>query len=91
MELQQPNQNQPIKIKLSDIYGHNMGAGAKIEGSKEDVLPSVQMLEILMRENSNLKAELVNARRKVNTIHKVPSFRKISSFFKLKLYLRYSY
>lgn len=37
----------------------------------EDVLPSVQILEILMRENSNLKAELTNARRRIQTIHKV--------------------
>jgi hypothetical protein len=32
---------------------------------------SVQMLEILMRENSNLRAELANARMRIQTIHKV--------------------
>lgn len=37
----------------------------------DDVLPSVQMLEILMRENSNLRAELANARMRIQTIHKV--------------------
>lgn len=37
---------------------------------QDDVLPSVQILEILMRENAALNAELVNARRKISTIHK---------------------
>ncbi|CAG7721616.1 unnamed protein product [Allacma fusca] len=33
--------------------------------------PSVQILEILMRENANLKAELVNAHRKISIIQKL--------------------
>ena len=40
-----------------------------------EVLPSVQILEILMRENAALNAELVNARRKIQTIDKVSSLR----------------
>ncbi|CAL8095101.1 unnamed protein product [Orchesella dallaii] len=44
---------------------------ANVSEKCEDVLPSVQILEILMRENSNLKAELANARRRIQTIHKL--------------------
>jgi flagellar motor switch/type III secretory pathway protein FliN len=41
------------------------------DGSQCVPSTSVQMLEILMRENSNLRAELANARMKIQTIHKV--------------------
>ncbi|ODM92116.1 Angiomotin-like protein 1 [Orchesella cincta] len=63
---QQPQQGQQWK-KMYD----NQSPLANVSEKCEDVLPSVQILEILMRENSNLKAELANARRRIQTIHKL--------------------
>lgn len=70
---QQPQQAQPWK-KYQDSESLSVTGAEKTD----DVLPSVQILEILMRENSNLKAELANARRRIQTIHKVHRKPKLS-------------
>lgn len=62
--------NQPPTSQPWKKY-ENPTASYVPEEKNDEVLPSVQILEILMRENSNLKAELTNARRRIQTIHKV--------------------
>jgi len=70
----QPQQPPTRRKKQGTPSGENSKKGSSPGNSHsqhDEVIPSVQILEILMRENATLNAELVNARRKIETIHKV--------------------
>jgi hypothetical protein len=66
-----PTQLQSRGAYLKQQQQGQQGQDDQNAGNQNVPSTSVQMLEILMRENSNLRAELANARMRIQTIHKV--------------------